>query len=151
MGDGGDVKHRVRLRQGVVAGVVAERPLVTQRLDRIDVALDDDVGVGWHLEVAGFALDHLHRLAAQIAGEQKLIQPVRHRGGGAERIDRVAAEEDGHRHPLASLVVATAVARGDFLQLPMHAGRLVVINLHPIHAEVAIAGVRVAGDDAWQS
>ena len=130
--------------------MVAERPLVAERLGGVDEALDHDVGVGRNLEVVGFALHHLDRLAAEIAGEQEFIQPVRQRRGGAKRKHRVAAEEDGHRHPLAGFVVAASVARGDFLQLPMHAGGRVVVNLHAIHAEVAVAGVGVARDDAGQ-
>ena len=46
MRDGGDVENGIRLGQGVVAGVVAERAFVAQRLGRINVAFDDEVGVG---------------------------------------------------------------------------------------------------------
>ena len=88
----------------------------------IDVALDHDVGAGRNLEIVGFALHQLDRLAAEIAGEQELIQPVRQRRGGAKGEHRVAAEEDGHRHALAGLIVAAPVPRSDFLQLPVHAG-----------------------------
>ena len=150
VGDGGDVKHRIRLGQGVVAGVVTERTRLTQGFGGVDVAFDHDVSVGRNLEVVGFALHHLYRLSAEVAGEQEFIQPVRHRRGRAKRKHRVAAEEDGHRHPLAGFIVAASVTRGDFLQLPMHAGGRVVVNLHAIHAEVAVAGVGVARDDAGQ-
>jgi hypothetical protein len=36
------------------------------------------------------------------------------------------------------------MARGDFLQLPVHPGGAVVVNLDAIHAHVAFARVRVA-------
>src|SRR6266545_3862946 len=36
----------IRLGQGVVAGVVAERAFVAERLGRVNVAFDDEVGVG---------------------------------------------------------------------------------------------------------
>src|SRR5256885_1363435 len=39
----------------------------------------------------------------------------------------------------------------DFLPLPMHAGALSVIHLHAIHADVALASLRIARDHAWQS
>ena len=39
---------------------------------------------------------------------------------------------------------------GDFLALPVHAGGALVVDLHAVHADVALAGFRVAGDDAWQ-
>jgi hypothetical protein len=38
--DGADVKDGIRLGQGVVAGVVAERAFVAQRLARVNVAFD---------------------------------------------------------------------------------------------------------------
>jgi len=46
MRDGGDVKDGIRLGQCVIAGVVAERAFVAQRLGRVNVAFDDEVGVG---------------------------------------------------------------------------------------------------------
>ena len=44
--DGGDVEDGIRLGQGVIAGMVAERTFVAQRLARANVAFDDKVGVG---------------------------------------------------------------------------------------------------------
>src|SRR5207302_5171334 len=44
MRDGGDVEDGIRLGQSVVAGVVAERAFLAQRLARINVAFDDEVG-----------------------------------------------------------------------------------------------------------
>ena len=37
-----------------------------------------------------------------------------------------------------------------FLALPVHAGGVVVVDLHAIHADVALAGFGVAGDHAGQ-
>jgi hypothetical protein len=37
------------------------------------------------------------------------------------------------------------VLGGDFLALPVHAGGLAVVDLHAVHADVALAGARVAG------
>ena len=39
---------------------------------------------------------------------------------------------------------------GDLLALPVHAGGLAVVDLHAIHADVALAGAGVAGVDAGQ-
>jgi len=44
--DGGDVEDGIRLGQRVIAGVVAERAFVAERLARVNVAFDDEVGVG---------------------------------------------------------------------------------------------------------
>jgi hypothetical protein len=41
--DGGDVEHGIRLGPRVIAGVVAERAFVAQRLGRVDVTFDDEV------------------------------------------------------------------------------------------------------------
>src|SRR4030095_4854985 len=38
--DGGDVEDGIRLGQGVVAGVVAERAFVAERFGRVNVAFD---------------------------------------------------------------------------------------------------------------
>ena len=38
----------------------------------------------------------------------------------------------------------------DFLALPVHAGRPLVINLHAIHAHVALAGLGIAGHYTWE-
>ncbi len=43
--DGGNVEDGIRLGQGVLTGVVAERAFFAQRLARVNVAFDDDVGV----------------------------------------------------------------------------------------------------------
>ena len=40
------MENGIRLGQGVVAGVVAERAFVAERLGRVNVAFDDEVGVG---------------------------------------------------------------------------------------------------------
>ena len=42
------------------------------------------------------------------------------------------------------------VLGGDLLPLPVHAGGLSVVNLHAVHADVALARARVAGDDAGE-
>ena len=39
---------------------------------------------------------------------------------------------------------------GYLLALPMHAGGLAVVDLHAVHAYVALAGFGIAGDDAGQ-
>ncbi len=44
--DGGNVEDRIRLGQGIVAGVIAERAFVAQRLARVNVAFDDEIRVG---------------------------------------------------------------------------------------------------------
>ena len=45
MRDGGDMEDGIRLGQGVIAGVVAERALVAQRFARVNIAYDDEAGL----------------------------------------------------------------------------------------------------------
>ena len=151
MRDGRDVKHRIRLGQGVITGVIAERPFVAQRLRRVHVAFDDEIRVGGNFQVVGLAFDQFDGFFAEITGQQKFIQAIRQRRGGGK------GETSGRRRgksrracAVPRFVITPAMARGDFLQLPMHAGGLVVVNLDAIHADVALAGVRVARDDAGQ-
>ena len=150
MRDGRDVKHRIRLGQRVIASVIAERPFVAQRFGRVNVTFDDEIGVGGDFEVIGLALHEFDGFFAEITGEEEFIQSVRHRRGGGEGKHRVAADENGDGHALALLIITTAMACGDFLELPVHAGGFVVVNLDAIHAEIALARVRVARDDARQ-
>ena len=50
---------------------------------------------------------------------------------------------------LACLTQAFAIVLGGyFLALPVHASAAPVIDLHAIHAHVALAGLRIARDDA---
>ena len=130
--------------------MIAEGALVAERFERIDVALDDEVGVGGHFELAGLAFDEVDGFAPQVTGHEEFVEAVGQRGGGAEGVDGVAPKDDGDGHARAGLVVAPAMARPDLLQLPVHAGGVVVVDLDAVHADVAFARVRVARDDAWQ-
>ena len=150
MRDGGDVKDRIRLGQRVIAGVVAERAFVAQRFLRVHVTFDDKIGIGGDFEVVGLAFDEFDGFFAEITGQQKFVEAVRQRRGGGKGEHRVAADENAHRHARAGFVIAAAVARADLLELPVHAGGAVVVNLDAIHAHVAFAGVGVLGDDARQ-
>ena len=134
MGDGRDMEHGIRLRQRVVTGVVSEGTFHPQGFDRIHIPLDDEVGIGRNLEVVGLALDQFDGLFAQIPRQQKFIQAIGQRGCGGEGEHGIATEKDGDGHALTGLVITTAMTRSDLLQLPVHTGRPVVINLDPVHA-----------------
>src|SRR5205823_5885080 len=82
--------------------------------------------------------------------EEKFVEAIGERRCGGEGEHRIAAEENAHGHARASFVVAPTVARADFLELPVHSGGAVVVNLNAIHADVAFAGVGVFGDDAGE-
>ncbi len=130
--------------------MIAERPFLAQRLLRVNVTFDDEVGVGGNFQVVGLAFDQFDGFLAEITGEQKFVQPVGQRRGGGEGEHGIAAEENADGHARAGFVIAPAMPRADFLQLPVHAGGAVVVNLDAIHADVALAGVGVFGHDARQ-
>ena len=150
MRDGGDVEDGIRLRQSVVAGVVAERAFLAQRLARVNVAFDDEIRVGGNFEVVGLAFDEFNGFFAEVTRQQEFVEAVGQWRSGGEGEHRIAAEEDGDGHARAGFVVTAAVARADFLELPVHAGGALVVNLDAIHADVALAGVRVFGDDTGE-
>ena len=86
----------IQIGQRVEAGVIAERALDHQRLGRIDVALDHELRLGRHLEVAGHRLRQLHRLAPQEAGEEELVDRRAAAARAPEYIDGGSAPSAMH-------------------------------------------------------
>ncbi len=149
--DAGDVEDGVLVFERVVAGVIAEgafRALFAQ----FHIAFEYDLRVGRHLQVAGFALDHLDRLAAQEPGDHHLVQIRRQRQDGRIHGGRIGADGHGHIHALHSARLKAPVVLGPLLVgLPVHAGGAVVIHLHAVHAAIALAGVGIAGEHERKS
>ena len=58
--------------------------------------------MGRHLEVDGLALDELHRLLPQEAGDQVLLDLGRRGNDGREGGRRVGADRDGDLHAVAA-------------------------------------------------
>ena len=137
------MEDRERLGRGVVAGVVAERAFLPD-LVLVDVALEHDLGVRGNLDADGHSLDELDRLAAEEAGHHELVDVLRQRRAGRVRGDRVEAERDGD---LDAAVGRERVGAAVLVDLPVHEGRAPVDDLHPVHADVAAAGLRVVRDD----
>ena len=150
MRDRGEMEDRVIIDRGVEAGVIAERSF-RPHLARLDVAFEDEIDVGRDFEIDRLALHQLDGFLAQEAGEENLIEPIGQGRGRGKGVGRIAAERDRHRHALAAFVIALAVARADLVHLPVHAGGAVVVDLHAIHAEIALAGVGVARVDVRQA
>ena len=130
------------LGRRVVAGVVAERPLVGQLVLR-DVALEDDLRVRGHVDCDRLRADELDRLAAEEAGEHQLVDVLRQRGARGVRRDRIRAERDGDLDlPVRREIVGAAV----LVDLPVHRRRARPELLHAVHADVTHAGARIVGD-----
>ncbi len=107
-------------------------------------------GVGGNFQIVRLAFHEFDGFFAEITGEQKFVQAVRQRRGRGERKHRIAADENADGHFFAAFVITSSVPRADFLQLPVHSRRLVVVNLDAIHADITFARVRVFRDDAGQ-
>ncbi len=137
-----DVQRRERFDGGVEAGVVAERPL-GQPLPRLEPALEHHLCVRGHPQRDGEAVDHLHPLAAQVTGEQVLVEvggQWRGRGVGDRR---VAPERDRDRQPLPTPLGDRVMRVGVLVDLPVHADGACVVALQPVHPEVARPGLGV--------
>ena len=150
MRDGRDVKDRELIGGRVKPGVIAERAFDVV-LVRIDVAFDHDLGIGRRFDGLRHALHELDRLAAQITGQQILVDVGRQRRGGAPHRRRIAAEDDrtGDERLLFFLRHAL-VFRAALVPLPVHHQRAIVFHLQAIHAHVADVAHRIARDDLHQ-
>ncbi|OPX58279.1 MAG: hypothetical protein A4E29_01593 [Methanomassiliicoccales archaeon PtaB.Bin134] len=115
--------------------MVPERPL-RPGLARLHVALKDELRRSRHLQVHRPALHQVHGCTLDETGQQHLVHPLGHGGGG--RIGNCRGGADGHRHlhapplPLVTVVVVAAV----LVNVPVHAGGVSVVDLHAIHPHV---------------
>jgi len=71
-------------------------------------------------------------------------------GGAGHKINRRRCRR-GRPRPCGSAQHLAVMLGSDFLALPVHAGGVGIINLHSVTADVALAGLGVAGDYAGQS
>ncbi len=94
VGDAGEMEDGVVVGEGVEAGVVAEGALGAE-FAQLDVAFEDDFGVGGDLEIDGLALDDFDGLAAQEAGDQVLLDLGRGGDDGGKGGGGIGADGDG--------------------------------------------------------
>ena len=155
--DAGDVEHRVVVFERIEAGVIAEGAFAAQ-LAQLDVAFQDDLGVGGDFQIRGLALDHLDGLPAQEAG------------AASSHPDRAAEVEspntwwpDRRRWPRRRPCAWSAPRRDArraimfgalLVGLPVHAGGAAVVDLQAVAAAIALSGIGIArehhrqGDEA---
>ena len=179
--DAGSMKDRVFVGQRIKPCMVAKRTF-RAKLVEVNVALEDNLGVGRNFEVDGFALHEFDRLLPQESGNHVLLHLGRRGNDGGKSQRRVGS--DGYRHfhlarrptPFrqdgatqtashdvnrggCARRIATSggsshqiahMFRGNFLALPMHARSLLVVYLDAVHADIALARLRIARDHARQ-
>ena len=150
MGHGSDMKDWIRLGQCVIAHMISKRTFLAQRFARIHIAFDHKISIRRHLQIVRFALHQFDRFFAEVTGEEKFVEAIGQRRRGGEGEHRIAAKENDNRHARGGFVIAPAVSGADFLELPVHAGGALVVDLDAIHADIAFASVWIFGDDAGE-
>ena len=146
-----NVENRIKVFERVKARMVAERTLDRLLFGRIDVSLDHEVAVGRNPQIAGQASHQLDRTAAQKPGQQILVQIVRHRSRRGVSVGGIAAQTDRHGHPTAEPTVSPVMSLAGFVHMPVHSGRPLRKDLHPVHAHVADAAFRIDRVDQRES
>ena len=131
--------------------MIAERAFGAHFVER-DVAFENDFGVRGNFEGVGFALHHFHRLAAQKSREHHFVEIGRNRQHAGERRRWIGADRDGDGNFSVGIGGAGAAKMfgAVFLRLPVHAGGAFVVDLHAIHADVALPCFRIAREDERQ-
>ena len=104
------MEDRVLVGHRVEAGVVAEGAFGAQ-FAQLDVALQNDLGVGRDLQIDRLALDDFDRPAAQETGDEELLDLGRGGNDGGEGGGGVGADGDGDFQPRAF-----EIAEGDLRQ-----------------------------------
>jgi len=94
------VEDGIELHPAVIAEIFAVRPFVLDIAARIEIALDDEFGVGRHADIVGDAFDHRQRRVAQLCDQLQLV--ARHAHRRRDMIDRMRADDEAHRQSLAA-------------------------------------------------
>ena len=140
------VEDGERLGRRVVAGVVAERALGGE-VALLDVALEHDLRVRGDLDVDRLRPARARPASLEEAGEHELVDVLRQRRRSRVRAHGIEPERDRDLEPpVREQVVRAAV----LVDLPVHQRRPPVDLLHPVHADVARAGLRVVRDHRRQ-
>ena len=141
VGDALDVEHRPGAPTRHVAGELAERSLGLGLVHR-HLALDHELGARWDFEVDGLAFHHLHRRAADAAGDRQLVLAVAR--GRDQIVHGIGADVERRRHrsaahlPFGVVNGSTTVRRAE-----QDAGLVRSLHLAAADAEVAAPGVGI--------
>jgi hypothetical protein len=142
MGDRGEMKNWIVIEGSIKSGVVAKRSF-RAHLAGLDISFEDEVHVGGNFEIHRFTLHQLHGFFADESGEQDFIESIGQGSGCRESVGRIATNGHCHWHSFAALIISLPVPRPDLVDLPVHAGRLRVVHLHPVHSQVPLTCVRI--------
>src|ERR1700730_4710305 len=143
------MENRVPIDGRVESCVIPERSFISQ-FAGLNIPLQDKIDIGRYFNVARLTLYKLDRFFSNESSEKHFIEPIRQRRGRSKSVSGISTETDCDRHSLFFFVVPPAVARADFVNLPMHAGRPIVKDLHSVHSKIALSCVRISGVDNRQ-
>ena len=146
--DRGDLHGHVEALERDVAVALAERPFRLKEFG-VDQALDDDLGVGRHVQIHGQGFDHADRRAGEPAGHGHLVAIDRQLLWSGEHDHRRATHDDGDRHRLFQLAVYLPVQIAAGAAGPRrhaHAEPIGGLQGGAVGTHVADAGFRVVGD-----
>ena len=146
----GDVEDRILVGKRVISGVVAERTF-SAGLGDVHIAFQNELGVRGNFNVVGDALHHFDGAPPEEAGDHHLVKIWRKGENCRVHGGRIRPDGDRNIHSGLPRSQTAALVFGTlFVGLPVHAGGSVVVNLHAVHAAVALAGLGVLGEDHRQ-
>ena len=131
--------------------MVAERPFHNERLGGIDIALEHEIRLRGHFQIARYRLCERHRLAAQESRKDELVDRWWKRRARRIHRWRISAEGNADRHPLAALRHLTPMRGANFVTLPVHRERALSRLHDAIHTDIADPALRIARDHHRES
>src|SRR6266508_128104 len=134
----------------VVAWPLAERTFFFQ-LTRPDFSLENYFRVSGIRETSEVAANHFSGLSSKAAGEIELTDSRRHRAGGGEPVERIAAKHDVDRHRSVLLEVFLFVNEGVLSRTDVNPSRVLVLRHDPVGADIDPTGIGIFGDDQVSS
>ena len=140
--------HRCLAAWTHITGELAERAFGFA-VTGADNSFQNDLGVGWNLEINGFTADQRHSFAAQSACDAELVGAVRKLRDRREHDRRVDADRYRHRHVFFSRIVLSDVTCRVLRATDVQAKPLWSLHLQPVGADVAAAGFGIPGNHEW--
>ena len=111
-----------------------------------DMAFQDDLRLGRHLQRHGLAVDQLNLLAAQQAGELIFRQRVRDRCDRRQDGPRIRADDGGGGQGFRPFLLPAGVVLCPAAMFqPAHQGRVAAGHLHAVDAQIERVGLVASG------
>ncbi|MNW51403.1 hypothetical protein D3C74_288880 [compost metagenome] len=129
------VQHREFMLQGIIAEMIAERTFKSAFVRRYEPRYCE-FRLGRNPVAAQRILCHRELFAQDERSDQQLGQMLGNRRNSRGYHGRRAAQEYGNRQRLPAFLGFVVVEPSAFLDLPVYSGRLIVVQLNPVHPQV---------------